>query len=107
METILIRINKAEDKKSKMKKLLVFLLIITSATAFAQRNDFRSYRSSAIRFGSDDPSLFGLTLARQYNLNESAIGNLLTRFNRNWGDLALGLEMSNLSKKPINTVLDI
>ena len=88
-----------------MKKILLFLLIIISAAAFAQKNDFRSYRTSAIRFGSDNPALFSLTLARQFNLNESAIGDLFTKFNRNWGDLALGLEMRNLSKKPLDTVI--
>ena len=93
------------DIENKLKSLLLFLLIITSPTAFAQRDDFRLYLTTADRFGSDDPALFGLILARQYNLNESAIGGLLTKFNRNWGDLALGLEMGRLSKKPVNTVI--
>lgn len=88
-----------------MKKILLFLIIFTSFTAFSQKNGFRSYRVSADRFGSDDPVLFGQILARQYNLNESSIGDLHNKFNRNWGDLALGLEMGNLSKKPMNTVL--
>jgi len=89
-----------------MKRLLLFFLIITSFTAFAQKNGFRHYRTRADRYGSDNPALFGQMLARQYNLNESAIGDLHQKFNKNWGDLALGLEMGNLSKKPIHTVLD-
>jgi len=88
-----------------MKKVLLFLLIITSFTAYAQKSGFRSYRSGADRFGSNDPALFGQMLARKYNLNESAIGDLHQKFNRNWGDLALGLEMGNLSNKPMYTVL--
>ncbi len=89
-----------------MKKLLLILfIIITSFTVYAQKNGFRSYRNHADRYGSDNPALFGQMLARQYNLNESAIGDLHQKFNRNWGDLALGLEMGNLSKKPMNTVL--
>jgi hypothetical protein len=87
-----------------MKKLILFLLIITSFTAYAQKNGFRSYRNHADRYGSDNPALFSQMLARQYNLNESAIGDLHRKFNSNWGDLALGLEMGNLSKKPMNTV---
>lgn len=88
-----------------MKKLLLLLFIITSFTVYAQKNGFRSYRNHADRYGSDNPALFGQMLARQYNLNESAIGDLHQLFNRNWGDLALGLEMGHLSKKPMNTVL--
>lgn len=88
-----------------MKKLLLFLLIITSFTASAQKNGFRSYRTHADRYGTENPALFGQMLARHYNLNESAIGDLHQKFNRNWGDLALGLEMGNLSKKQMNTVL--
>ena len=88
-----------------MKKLLLLLLIITSFTVYAQKNGFRSYRNHADRYGSDNPALFGQMLARQYNLNESAIGDLHQKFNGNWGDLALGLEMGHLSKKPMNTVL--
>ena len=88
-----------------MKKLLLLLLIITTITASAHKNGFKSYRTQANRYGSDNPALFGQMLARQYNLNESAIGDLHQKFNRNWGDLALGLEMGHLSKKPMNTVL--
>ena len=88
-----------------MKKILLFLIIITSFTAFSQKNGFRSYRASADRFGSDDPVLFSQMLARQYNLNESSIGDLHNKFNRNWGDLAVGLKMGYLTKKPMNTVL--
>ena len=88
-----------------MKRLLLFLLIITSFTAYAQKSGFRYYRASADRFGSDNPVVFGQMLARQYNLNESAIGDLHKKFNGNWGDLALGLEMGNLSKKPMYTVV--
>ena len=88
-----------------MKRLLLFLLIITSFTAYAQKSGFRSYRISADRFGAHDPTLFSQMLARQYNLNESAIRDLHQKYNRNWGDLALGLEMGNMSKKPMNTVL--
>jgi len=87
-----------------MKKLILFLLIITSFTAYAQKNGFRSYRNHADRYGTDNPALFSQMLARQYNLNESAIGDLHRKFNRNWGDLALGLEMGHLSKKPMDTV---
>lgn len=87
-----------------MKKLLLLLLVITTITASAHKNGFKSYRTHADRYGSDNPALFGQMLARQYNLNESDIGDLHHKFDRNWGDLALGLEMGYLSKKPMNTV---
>ena len=87
-----------------MKKFLVFLILITSFTIHAQKSGFRSYRSGADRFGSNDPALFRQKLALHYNLNESSIGDLHQKFNRNWGDLALGLEMGKLSNKPMSTV---
>jgi hypothetical protein len=87
-----------------MKSLLLFLLIITSFTAYTQKTGFIYYRASADRFGSENPALFGQMLALHYNLNESAIGDLHQKFNRNWGDLALGLEMGKLSNKPMSTV---
>jgi hypothetical protein len=93
------------NNKSKMKKLVLFILIITSFTAYAQKSGFYSFRTSADRFGAQNPVLFGQMLAQHHNLNESAISDLLNRFNLNWGDLAVGLEMVNLSKKPVNMVL--
>lgn len=88
-----------------MKKIILLLLIITSFTAYGQKSGFRSFRVSADRFGVQDPVLFGQMLARQHNLNESAIADLHKKFHSNWGDLAIGLEMGFLSKKPLNTVI--
>jgi len=89
-----------------MKNILLFLIIITSFTAYAQKSGFRSFRSSADRLGAQDPVLFSRMLARQHNLNESAIADLHNKFHRNWGDLAVGLEMGDLSRRPVNNVID-
>jgi hypothetical protein len=89
-----------------MKKLLLFLMIITSFTAYAQKSGFRSFRSSADRLGAQDPVLFSRMLARQHNLNETAIADLHNKFHSNWGDLAVGLEMGDLSRRPVNNVID-
>jgi hypothetical protein len=89
-----------------MKKVILFLMIITSFTAYAQKSGFRSFRSSADRLGAQDPVLFSRMLARQHNLNESAIADLHNKFHSNWGDLAVGLEMGDLSRRPVNNVID-
>lgn len=89
-----------------MKNILLFLIIITSFTAVAQKSGFRSFRSSADRLGAQDPVLFSRMLARQHNLNESAIADLHNKFHSNWGDLAVGLEMGDLSRRPVNNVID-
>ena len=89
-----------------MKRIVLFLIIITSFTAYAQKSGFRSFRSGADRLGAQDPVLFGRMLARQHNLNESAIADLHNKFHHNWGDLAVGLEMGDLSRRPVNNVID-
>jgi len=89
-----------------MKKILLFLLIIASFTAYAQKSGFRSFRVSADRLGTQNATLFGQMLARQHNLSESAIADLHNKFNSNWGDLAMGLELHRLSKRPVTSVID-
>lgn len=89
-----------------MKKMLLFLLIITSFSAYAQKSGYRAFRTSADRFGAQNPVLFGQMLALHHNLNESVITDLHKKYHHNWGDLALGLEMGNLSKMPADKVLN-
>jgi hypothetical protein len=94
-------------KYIQVKKIILLILLIASFSAYSQKSGFRSFRSSANRIGTQDPALFTRMLARQHNLNESAISDLHKKFHSNWGDLAVGLEMGNLSRKPMNTVVDV
>lgn len=96
-------------KKKIMKKLFLALTVfVASFNMYAQSyNDFMVFVGNVLlnnkNYSNDEIcSLYN----QHYGISQQKLYELYNGFSRNWGDVVMGLELSQFLNKPINTIFN-
>jgi len=97
-----------KNKKIMKKLFLTLTVFVASFSMHAQSyNDFMVFVGNVLLNNKNYTNDEVCSLYNQhYGISQQKLNELYNGFNRNWGDVVMGLELSQFLNKPINTIFN-